>query len=168
MRSLLIACTMMLTVISGAQAMEPVNDRQLMLYYEVPFGNSSRAGDNHSFGLRLDQTRHAPGDVITLDKLKDKTAVLDFRAGRKGVESFRIHGIDYANELFVARAATEEGAEDSGAAETTVEDEGAAADTTEPVEKEEKTGFAKTLSEVPLGVVIGGLLFIGILAGAGD
>lgn len=168
MRSLLIAITLVLTVISGAQAIEPVNEHQLMLYYEVPFGSNSRAGDNHSFGLRLDQTSHAPREVVTLDHLKDKTAVLDFRAGQRGVESFKVHGVDYANRLFVARAATEEGAEDTGAAETTAEDEGAAADTTEPVEKEEKTEFEKKLAEVPIGVVIGGLLFIGILAGAGD
>jgi len=168
MRSLLIACTMMLTVISGTQAIEPVNDRQFMLYYEVPFGGNSSAGDNHSFGLRLDQTSHAPRDVVTLDQLKDKQAVLDFRAGRKGVESVRIHGVEYVNELFVARAATEEGTDDTGAAEAPAEGEEAVADTAEPVEEEEKTEFEKKLAEVPLGVVIGGLLFIGILAGGGD
>ena len=167
MRSVLLAFSMLLTVVSGAQAVEPVNDRQLMLYYEVPIGGDSITGNSHSFGLRLDRTSHAPREVTTLNQLRDKTAVFDFRAGKDGIESFKVHGIDYTSSLIVARAATEETPEEGADGATAEEGEGPV-NTAETGEKKEKTGFAKTLSEVPFGVVIGGLLFIGIMAGAGD
>lgn len=159
----------------NVMAVEPVDDQQLMFYYHIPLGASNQQAAKHQFGLRLDRTTHDPGETVQLDVLEKRPADLDFRLNYDGVQSFSVHGIDYASYL-VARAAA---AEDETAAEAMPEeagadtgtDEGGATAQEETGEEEkpadEKTVVQKTLDDLPMGVVFGVMLGIGILAGVG-
>lgn len=164
-------------------AVEPVDEQQVMLYYIIPLDADRHDDNKHQFGLRLDQTTHNPGDVIQISTLEKRPAALDFRMGYDGVQSLKLHGIDYAARL-IARAAEEEQApaevttetpesaaeqpatteEGEQSAETTAAGEEGAG-TEEP--KEKKTVVQEKIDALPFGVVIGVLLGVGILAGFG-
>lgn len=136
-----------------------------MLYYQIPLGADKQQSE-HQFGLRFDQTNHDPRDVVQIDVLESRPAAMDFRMGYNGVQSINLHGTDYAKYL-IARAAEDESPEavDAGSVdESATQDETGAADTSQQ-------GNAKTLtqavSDMPVGVIMGVVIGLLILAGAG-
>lgn len=163
----------------NVSAVEPINDQQVMLYYHIPLG-ADKQHSKHQFGLRFDNTSHDPRDVVQISTLETRPAALDFRMGYDGVESIKIHGVDYASYLIAKAAEGEDSpvdteveattSEDTAAEEATAIDETAA---TESAPQEtakapaEKGPIQKKLDELPFGVVIGVILGIGIIAGAG-
>jgi hypothetical protein len=172
----LIAIICLITIPTGVFAIEPVNEQQIMVYYHIPLGADRQGENKHQFGLRFDQTTHDPGEVTHINTLEDRPAAMDFRMGYQGMQSFKIHGVDYSN--LIARAA--EGEEmpveetDIQAAPTepaTQEDqsEPAVAIEDQPEEKTEveKSAIQTRLDELPFGVIMGVILGIGILAGVG-
>jgi hypothetical protein len=161
----------------NVSAIEPVNDQQVMLYYHIPLGGANKQQSKHQFGVRLDNTSHDPRDVVQISALEARPAAFDFRMGYDGVQSIRIHGVDYAEQL-VARAAAEgesapvepatESETPAVGTETTAEpapEETAPAETAEA--PAEKGPIQQKLDELPFGVVIGVILGIGIIAGVG-
>ena len=150
-----------------------------MLYYHIPLGGAKAEDSKHQFGLRLDQTTHDPRNTVHINMLEKRQAAADFRFGYSGMQSLKIHGVDYSGYL-VARA--DAGDEDvkvmeEQAAEEAIEDaiteEGQEAVAEEAgVDQEEKTEdekgtVQKTLDELPAGVIFGVILGLGILIGVG-
>jgi hypothetical protein len=169
----------------------------MMFYYQIPFGADKQQDKKHKFGLRFDQTMHAPREVTDFSSVMKKPAMLDFQFRHKEALAFKVHGIDYTERLYVQSADAEnvkapaideadleagtagidtaEEAEAEAAEEvvdTAEEGEvatGSEAEVTEKAEekKAEKTVVQKKLDELPFGVIIGVLLGIGIIAGVG-
>jgi hypothetical protein len=167
---------------ANVSAIEPVNDQQVMFYYHIPLG-ADKQHSKHQFGLRFDNMNHDPRDVIQISTLESRPAAMDFRMGYDGVQSIKIHGVDYAAYL-IARAAEDEdspvepvtepqaaeamSAEETAPAETqaaqeVMAEETASAETTDA--PEEKGQVQKTLDDLPFGVVIGVILGIGLIVG---
>jgi hypothetical protein len=177
MRTLLIILFLM-SISLNVSAIEPINDQQVMLYYHIPLGGDKQQS-KHQFGLRFDNTSHDPRDVVQISTLETRPAAFDFRMGYDGVESIKIHGVDYAAYLIAKAAEGEDSPVDTEVEATTTEeattDEPAAAETapaeTTPAETTEapaeKGPIQKKLDELPFGVVIGVILGIGIIAGVG-
>lgn len=174
----LITLICLLPVTFAVMAVEPVDDQQLMLYYHVPLGAGNQQSAKHQFGLRMDRTTHDPRDTVQIDVLEKQQATIDFRMNYDGVQSIRIHGVNYASYLVARAAASDESEEaitstesDTATGEDTTEgDPTAATEETAAEEKpaeDEKTIVQQTLDDLPFGVVIGVLLGIGILAGVG-
>ena len=182
-----------LSVCLNAMAIGPVNDQQIMLYYNIPLGGNSPQDREHKFGLRFDQTTSEPGEITDFDILMKKPAMFDLQSSHEGAYTFKIHGTDYTDKLAVYRADEAEkpkaetaadketGANTEAATkakpgaetETTTKAEAGAetkgeAETGEaPAEEDKRTIVQKTLDELPFGVVIGVGLLIGLLAGVG-
>jgi len=156
---------------TGVFAVEPVNEQQVMLYYHIPLGADRQDNNKHQFGLRFDQTTHEPGDVIQISALENRPAAMDFRMGYDGVQSLKIHGVDYAAYL-IARAAEGDEVPVDAADEQEIPTEStdgegeATAETEEPGEPE-KSAIQTKMDNLPAGVIIGVLLGIGILSGIG-
>ena len=169
---ILIALICLVVFSTGVYAVEPVDEQQVMLYYVIPLDADRQDNNKHQFGLRFDQTTHNPGDVIRISTLESRPAALDFRMGYEGVQSLKIHGVDFASRLIARAAEGEENPADVTAEpETTAEtpatgDEGEqTAETEEP--KEKKTVVQEKIDELPFGVIMGVILGVGILAGFG-
>ena len=174
---ILTSVAVLLAVFSmNVSAVEPVDEQQIMLYYQIPLGAGKPQDRKHQFGLRFDQVTHAPGQDVHISNLEGKTAVMDFRMGYDGIRSLKIHGVDYASYL-IARAAEGEKAPVEAAPATTATPpaesapaEGAAtAATAETAEapKAEKGPIQQKLDDLPFGVIIGVIIGIGIIAGVG-
>ena len=182
---ILIALICLVGFSTGVFAVEPVNEQQVMLYYIIPLDADRHDNNKHQFGLRMDQTTHDPGDAIQISSLEKRPAALDFRLGYDGVQSLKLHGVDYAAQL-IARATEDEqtpaevtAESQETAAEMPATGEGeqtaetpaagaegeAATETDEP--KEKKTVVQEKIDSLPFGVIIGVLLGVGILAGLG-
>ena len=145
-------------------AVEPIDEQQIMLYYQVPLGAGTSQDSKHQFGLRLDQVTHAPGQDVQISTLENKPAAMDFRMSYDGIKSVKIHGVDYASYL-IARAAEGETAPattDPAAATT----EGATTETA-AAPKEEKGPIQNALGELPFGIYIGVILGVVIISGVG-
>ena len=187
-----------LSVCSNVMAVEPVTDPQVMLYYSIPLGGNNPQNKEHKFGLRFDQTTHAPREITEFSNLMKKPATFDLQTGHKNAYTLKIHGVDYTEKLVVYRADAEGKVEADVKAGTDTEvatepeagdkaevemEAGAAADTEAATGVEAEAGAAeapaetpaedkrtivqKTLDELPFGVIIGGILLIGIVAGVG-
>jgi len=154
-------------------AVEPVDEQQIMLYYQVPLGAGKPQDSKHQFGLRFDRVTHAPGEDVQISTLENRPAVMDFRMGYDGIKSLKIHGVDYASYL-IARAARGEAAPTKAepAAGAATKDspaavaEGATTETS-AAPKEEKGPIQNALGDVPFGVYIGVIIGVVIIAGVG-
>ncbi len=143
-------------------AFEPELQQQGMFYINVSFDAGQTTKTKHHFGFRLDQGLVEPGQTMMLSTLVKKPAALDIQYTNTGMQAFNVHGINYLQEVLVARGA------EAGGEETVVNEE-PAADTTE-AEAEQDTAVVEAAPvrdlDVKFGVVIG--LAIGILAVAGS
>ncbi len=172
----------MICSFSSAQAVEPVSDHQMMLYYQIPLGADKEIDKKHKFGLRIDRTMHDPREVTDFGSVMKKPAMFDLQFRHKQALAFKVHGVDYTERLYVQRAdaagdaeATEvveevAAEEDAGAeAEQVSEGEATEADVSKEEEekKPEKTIVQKKLDELPMGVVGGAIIGLIILAGIG-
>ena len=176
---ILTSVAVLLAVFSmNVSAVEPVDEQQIMLYYQIPLGAGKPQDSKHQFGLRFDQVTHAPDQDVPISNLEGKTAVMDFRMGYDGIRSLKIHGVDYASYL-IARAAEDEKApvktetatgattETTPAATENKPAEGAKPAETAEAPKQEKGPIQQKLDELPFGVIIGVIIGIGIIAGVG-
>ena len=147
---------------SNVSAIEPIDEQQFMLYYQVPLGASTPQASRHQFGMRLDRVTHIPGEDVHISALVDRTAVMDFRMGYDGIESFKVRGIDYAGYLIARAAAGEQEPVEDTKTETTPD-----GDTTATKPPEEGP-ITQALKDVPVGVIAGVILGIGIISGVTD
>jgi len=173
---ILISISFLLALISmNVSAVEPIDDQQIMFYYQIPLGAGKPQESKHQFGFRFDQVTRAPDQDVHISTLDGRTAALDFRMGYDGIKSLKIRGVDYAAYL-IARAAEEDKSpvEAPPAAKETTPPEAAPAEeakieTTQTAEapKEEKGPIQQKLDELPFGIVIGVIIGVGIIAGVG-
>jgi len=167
----LILTTVLVAGSTDAASRELRVEPHAMFYYQVPFGGGSSATQASGFGFRLDRLAHSPDQVVEYADLMQRTAILDLRLNRHGVESFNISGVDYLKKYRIHRAAAEEGAQENEAAET-----GAAGDEATKGEEELPkhptvlSDFGDTIKllvkKAPLGVLIGAGIGVGLLVGS--
>lgn len=131
----------------NSHAIEPVLDQQAIFYFDFTFDTSQKTKYKHHFGLRLDHAWHTPGDNITVGQLLAKPAIISLRMNNHGLQALELNGIDYAHYDSIYHA-TEDSAKTNNGTET------------QPLP--ERVEQPKKKLEIPLGVIIGGL--IGILA----
>lgn len=85
-------------------AVEPVLDQQGMFYFNMTFDAGTSTKTEHDFGFRLDRTLMQPGDTMTMNQLTNSPAVFNLKLNDNGLKSFELNGIDYSQEVYVARA----------------------------------------------------------------
>ena len=174
---------MLISLCTSVQAVEPVTDHQVMLYYYIPLGADNNEQKQHKFGLRFDRSMHDPRQAVDVSSVVNRPAVLDLQFQPKSKAlAFKVNGIDYTERFYVQRADAAEGevteveaaTEEAGVAEGEVAaEEEATTDTgtadAEQVkeEKQEKTIVQQTLDELPFGVIMGVGIGIAIFAGVG-
>ncbi len=151
---------------TNSLAIEPELQQQGMFYFNVSFDAGQTRKTTHDFGFRLDHGQVKPGESMRLSELNTRSAMFDIKYNSNGLQSFKIHGVDYTQEYTVARGA-EAGTDEATAGETAP----AEATATEPEAQAEpvpqQTETVKKI-DIPLGVIIGALIGgVALLAGAG-
>lgn len=85
-------------------AVEPVLDQQSMFYFNMTFDAGTSKKTEHDFGFRFDRTLMQYDEVITMNQLNDSPAVFNLKLSSNGIEAFELNGLDYSQEIYVARA----------------------------------------------------------------
>ena len=172
MRNIFFLCFVILS--TNVLALEPVDEQQIMLYYHIPLGAENAKQKEHQFGLRLDQTSHDPRETVHINMLERRQAAADFRFGYDGLQSLKIHGVEYAAYLVARAEASEEDVKvieeqpaEEAVSEASPEVAAEETGTEQEAETEEEGAIQKKLNELPAGVILGVILGIGILAGIG-
>ncbi len=155
-----ILCLVLLVPVNSL-ALEPVSEAHAMIYYQVPFSAGKQEQKKHSFGFRMDHTSYNHGEMIEYQKIMNKKAAFDFKMGHDGVQGMYVSGVDYLKLYRLKKAAEDEGEEESVDAET---------NKANPV-SEVASGIGDTIEEltarIPLGFMIGGIIGIVLITGAG-
>ena len=180
---------MLISLCTSVQAVEPVTDHQVMLYYYIPIGADTNQQKQHKFGLRFDRSMHDPRQAVDISSVVSRPAMLDLQfQHNKNALAFKVNGIDITERLYVHRADAAEGEdtgadaameeeaamEEAGATEGEVAAEGEVATEAGDAgveqaeeEKPKKTVVQQTLDDLPFGVIMGVGIGIAIFAGAG-
>ena len=156
----------MLIFTASGFAVEPIEEQQALLYYQIPFGGVKKVDNTHKFGFRVDRVSidRSTGfysNSTGFNGLMKKPASLDFQMGHQGITEFKLHGYDYLPHL--VSKADEEGGE---VIETEGENgqENGEASETEEGDKKELLKFSEVLDQTTVGLIIGAGILIGILA----
>ena len=159
-------------------AVEPVEEQQALLYYQIPFGGEKKVDNKHKFGFRvdrvsIDRTTGMYSNPGGFNGLMKKPASLDFQMGHQGISSFKLHGYDYLPHL-VSKADEKDGEVIETEAENgdvngqeTVEAKKGEASETEEGEKKELLKYSEVLDQTTVGLIIGGTILLLMLTGAG-
>lgn len=187
---------MLISLCTSVQAVEPVTDHQVMLYYYIPIGADNYEQKQHKFGLRFDRTMHDPREAVDISAVVNRPAMFDLQFQQKNRPlAFKVNGIDVTERIYVQRADTAEG--EAAGAEAAMEEDAAAMKEEAAMEeatetegevaaegetatetaatggekpedkKAEKSVVEKTLDDLPFGVIMGVGIGIAIFAGAG-
>ncbi len=146
-------------------AVEPIEEQQALLYYQIPFGGVKKVDNTHKFGFRVDRVSidRSTGfysNSTGFNGLMKKPASLDFQMGHQGITAFKLHGYDYLPQLVsradeadgeVVKTEVENGQENGEASETEEGDE-------------EKYLKLPELNQTSFGVVLGAVILFSILA----
>ncbi|MCH8080093.1 MAG: hypothetical protein IH836_00835 [Proteobacteria bacterium] len=160
MRSLtLVSLFAMFMITSNSWAVEPIDDQQVIFYYQIPFGGIKKADTSHKFGFRIDRVSvdrltGQYSDSLTFNDLMKRPASLDLQMGHQGIAAFKMHGYDYLPQLI--SQADDEGGENG---EVNSQGNGEASET----EKGEEKKYLKLpeLDQTNFGVLLGvGILII--------
>jgi len=160
MRSLtLVSLFAMFMITSNSWAVEPIDDQQVIFYYQIPFGGIKKADNSHKFGFRIDRVSvdrltGQYSDSLTFNDLMKRPASLDLQMGHQGIAAFKMHGYDYLPQLI--SQADDEGGENG---EVNSQENGEASET----EKGEEKKYLKLpeLDQTNFGVLLGvGILII--------
>jgi hypothetical protein len=154
----------MFILISNVWAVEPIEEQQALLYYQVPFGGVKKIDNTHKFGFRVDRVSidRITGqytESVSFNDLMKKPAALDFQMGHKGITAFKMHGYDYLPEL-ISQADEKGGDENGGASEPEAGDP-------EEGDKEEYTKFSDVMNQTTFGILIGGVIAVLAITGSG-
>ncbi len=160
MRSLtLVSLFAMFMITSNSWAVEPIDDQQVIFYYQIPFGGIKKADNSHKFGFRIDRVSvdrltGQYSDSLTFNDLMKRPASLDLQMGHQGIAAFKMHGYDYLPQLI--SQADDEGGENG---EVNNQENGEASETEEGEEK--KYLKLPELDQTNFGVLLGvGILII--------
>ena len=160
MRSLtLVSLFAMFMITSNSWAVEPIDDQQVIFYYQIPFGGIKKADNSHKFGFRIDRVSvdrltGQYSDSLTFNDLMKRPASLDLQMGHQGIAAFKMHGYDYLPQLI--SQVDDEGGENG---EADGQENGEASET----EKSEEKEYLKLpeLNQTNFGVLLGvGILII--------
>ncbi len=146
-------------ITSNSWAVEPIDDQQVIFYYQIPFGGIKKADTSHKFGFRIDRVSvdrltGQYSDSLTFNDLMKRPASLDLQMGHQGIAAFKMHGYDYLPQLI--SQADDEGGENG---EVNSQENGEASET----EKGEEKKYLKLpeLDQTNFGVLLGvGILII--------
>jgi len=146
-------------ITSNSWAVEPIDDQQVIFYYQIPFGGIKKADNSHKFGFRIDRVSvdrltGQYSDSLTFNDLMKRPASLDLQMGHQGIAAFKMHGYDYLPQLI--SQADDEGSENG---EVNSQENGEASET----EKGEEKKYLKLpeLDQTNFGVLLGvGILII--------
>ncbi len=146
-------------ITSNSWAVEPLDDQQVIFYYQIPFGGIKKADNSHKFGFRIDRVSvdrltGQYSDSLTFNDLMKRPASLDLQMGHQGIAAFKMHGYDYLPQLI--SQADDEGGENG---EVNSQENGEASET----EKGEEKKYLKLpeLNQTNFGVLLGvGILII--------
>lgn len=146
-------------ITSNSWAVEPIDDQQVIFYYQIPFGGIKKADNSHKFGFRIDRVSvdrltGQYSDSLTFNDLMKRPASLDLQMGHQGIAAFKMHGYDYLPQL-ISQADDEDG--ENG--EVNSQENGEASET----EKGEEKKYLKLpeLDQTNFGVLLGvGILII--------
>ncbi len=163
----------MFILTASVYAVEPVEEQQALLYYQIPFGGEKKVDNKHKFGFRvdrvsIDRTTGIYSNPGGFNGLMKKPASLDFQMGHQGITAFKLHGYDYLPHL-VSRA-DEDGGEvmeteaENGDADGQKDDK---ASETEAGDKKELLKYSDVLDQTTVGLIIGGTILLLMLTGAG-
>jgi len=168
----------MFILASSVFAVEPVEEQQALLYYQIPFGGVKKVDNKHKFGFRvdrvsIDRTTGLYSNQTGFNGLMKKPASLDFQMGHQGITAFKLHGYDYLPHL-VSRA-DEDGGEvietegENGEldGQENVEAKNGEASETEEGEKKELLKYSDVLDQTTVGLIIGGTILLLVLTGTG-
>lgn len=162
-------------------AVEPVEEQQALLYYQIPFGGEKKVDNKHKFGFRvdrvsIDRTTGMYSNPGGFNGLMKKPASLDFQMGHQGITAFKLHGYDYLPLLVsrvdedggeVMETEAENGDADSqkdGQKDGQIDDK---ASETEAGDKKELLKYSDVLDQTTVGLIIGGTILLLMLTGAG-
>jgi len=171
----------MFVLASSVFAVEPIEEQQVLLYYQIPFGGVKKVDNTHKFGFRVDRVSidrrtGQYSDSTSFNELMKKPAALDFQMGHQGITAFKLHGYDYL-PLLVSRV-DEDGGEvmeteaengDADSQKDGQEDgqkDGEASETEEG-DKKEFLKYSEVLDQTTVGLIIGGSILLLMLTGAG-
>jgi len=146
-------------ITSNSWAVEPIDDQQVIFYYQIPFGGIKKADNSHKFGFRIDRVSvdrltGQYSDSLTFNDLMKRPASLDLQMGHQGIAAFKMHGYDYLPQLI--SQADDEGGENG---EVNNQENGEASETEEGEEK--KYLKLPELDQTNFGVLLGvGILII--------
>jgi len=163
----------MFVLAASVFAVEPIEEQQALLYYQIPFGGEKKVDNKHKFGFRvdrvsIDRTTGMYSNPGGFNGLMKKPASLDFQMGHQGITAFKLHGYDYLPHL-VSRA-DEDGGEvmeteaENGDADGQKDDK---ASETEAGDKKELLKYSDVLDQTTVGLIIGGTILLLMLTGAG-
>jgi len=156
----------MLIITVSVFAVEPIEEQQALLYYQIPFGGVKKVDNTHKFGFRVDRVSidRSTGfysNSSGFNGLMKKPASMDFQMGHQGITTFKLHGYDYLPHL--VSKADEEGGE---VIETEGENGQEIGETseTEESDKKELLKFSEVLDQTTVGLMIGAAIIIGMIA----
>lgn len=167
----------MFILTASVYAVEPVEEQQALLYYQIPFGGEKKVDNKHKFGFRvdrvsIDRTTGMYSNPGGFNGLMKKPASLDFQMGHQGITAFKLHGYDYLPHL-VSRAdeasneAMETEAENGDADSQKDDQKDDKASETEEDDKKELLKYSEVLDQTTVGLIIGGTILLLMLTGAG-
>lgn len=141
-------------------AVEPVDEQQALLYYQIPFGGVRNIDSVHKFGFRIDRviinkTTEQYRNAISLNDIMQKTASLDFQMNHAGIVALKMHGYNYLPHL-VHRV--DEETESGSVNESETRDP-------EISDKKEPTKFFDMINQTNFGISLG--IGIGLFAVTG-
>jgi len=167
----------MFILASSAFAVEPVEEHQALLYYQIPFGGVKKADNKHKFGFRvdrvsIDRTTGIYSNPGGFNGLMKKPASLDFQMGHQGITAFKLHGYDYLPHL-VSRVDEDgdevietEGKNGDADGQKDGQKDGEASESEEG-DKKELLKFSEVLDQTTVGLIIGGTILLIMLTGVG-
>ncbi len=155
---------------SSVFAVEPIEEQQALLYYQIPFGGVKKADNTHKFGFRvdrvsIDRSTRQYSNPTGFNGLMKKPAALDFQMGHQGITAFKLHGYDYLPQLVsMADEADGEVVKTGGENGEADSQENGEASENEEGDKKELLKFSEVLDQTTVGLMIGAGILIGMIA----
>ncbi len=157
----------MLVFTSNGWAVEPIEEQQALLYYQISFGAEKMVNNTHKFGFRvdrvtIDRTTGLYSDSVSFNDLMKRPASLDFQMDHEGITAFKMHGYDYLPGLI--SKADEDGGEGVGEDGNASEPE---AGDSEKSDEEKYVKFSDVMNQTSFGILIGGVIAVLAITGSG-
>lgn len=163
----LVSLCVALLVSSNGWTVEPINDQQAIIYYQVPFGGIKATDNQHKFGFRLDRVSLERSGAqyqnsTNLSELMKKPASLDLQLKPGGIAAFKMHGYDYLP--YIVSKADDEGNQNGD--QEVGQNGDAEGESGESEETEKFVKASDVLNQTSFGIMLG--VGIGIIALTGS